>query len=352
MTHATATPAHLIHLAARTSPASLKAAREALKAAGLRQTQAPELVQALKDLNKARREAPAQRLARRLGYWPIAPQLRDWAATPVRVATRKPTHGTPGSLKGGSAPRATLPIGTPAQRLQDLREGRIAKTYERQYRTATHGDILVHLTTDPTAVGIRQVEGTDWDLYRGAHKGRPARTQDTHITAPTTWRDRVLRHGLAVVDGMMTLDAALIEAQGCELFAATWLVQGRGTTTSAARGYIARADGATYHGATIDQAISGLTKKRRALQFVAKLADTEGLADLAAAHGAARVTLGDARAVGACEYGTRSWCHAVGIDYDAGQTTLAAVLAGYHREPRPEARAVILRVLRRQRATA
>ncbi len=69
-------------------------------------------------------------------------------------------------------------------------------------------------------------------------------------------------------------------------------------------------------------------------------------------HAAAPVTLGDARAVGACEYGIKSWCNAVGIDYQAGRTTLGAVLSGYQREPRPEARATVIRVLRRQRTTA
>ena len=357
MTKTTTTAAALINLAAKTRPATKVTAKAALKAAGLPQTQADALLQAVADLAAARKAAPAARLARKLGYCPVSIQLIGRAYNPVtrgfdgkaiytatqhRDATTRPT---------GRAP-VTLPSGTPAQRLQARRERAISEAYARAHRTAAHGEIEVNLTTNPAAVGISQTETLDWNLYGGSHKGKPARVQDTTITAPTTWRTRVQRAGLAMLDGMMTLDAAPLEAHCCELFAAVWLVPGRGTTTTAARGYIARADGASYHAATIDQALTGLTKKRRALQFVARVADPAELIKLASQHAATIVTLGDARAVGACEYGIKSWCAAVGIDYEAGRTTLGEVLSGYQREPRPEARATIIRVLRRQRATA
>lgn len=349
----TATTTTLISLAAKACPTTKVAAKAALKAAGYPQTQADALLTAAAFLAAARKAAPAARLARKLGYCPVDATARRWEWHGPRITDRAPT--TPGTARraaGAFYLGAILPSGTPAQRLQASRERAISDAYARTYRTATHGDIDVTLTTDPAAVGIRQTEALDWTLYGGSHKSRPARVQDTTITAPATWRTRVQRAGLAMIDGMMTLDAAPIEASGCELYAATWLVQGRGTNTTAARGYIARADGAAYHGATIDQALTGLAKKRRALQFVARVADPAELIKMASQHAATIVTLGDARAVGACEYGIKSWCNAVGIDYEAGRTTLGDVLSGYQREPRPEARATIIRVLRRQRATA
>jgi len=350
----TATPNALINLAAKAKPATKAAAKAALKAAGHPQTQADHLLQATADLATVRKAAPAARLARRLGYCPVDASARRWDWNGPRIADRDPRTADDTRKMAGRVQMtgAILPAGTPAQRLQAIRVQAISRIYARTYREAAHGTLSAHLTTDPAAVGILQRESLDWNLYRGAQKGKPARVQDTTITAPATWRTRVLRAGLAVLDGMMTLDAAPIEARGCELFAAAWLVQGRGTTTTAARGYIARADGATYHGTTIDQALTGLAKKRRSLQFVARLADPAELIKLADSYGTARVTLGDARSVGACEYGIRSWCNSVGIDYDAGSTTLATVLQGYEREPRPEARATIIRVLRRQRQRA
>lgn len=352
MAHTANTPA-LIALAAKARPATKVAAKAALKAAGYPQTQVDALLQAVADLATARKAAPAERLARKLGYCPVDASARRWEWHGPRITDRAPT--TPGAARrtaGAFYLGAILPSGTPAQRLQAARERAIGEAYGRAYREAANGSTEVQLTTDPAAVGIRQTESLDWNLYGGKHKGKPARVQDTTLTAPTTWRTRVQRAGLAMIDGMLTLDAAPIEASGCELYAATWLVQGRGTTTTAARGYIARADGAAYHGATIDQALTGLTKKRRELQFVARVADPAELIKLASQHAATPVTLGDARAVGACEYGIKSWCNAVGIDYEAGRTTLGEVLSGYQREPRPEARATIIRVLRRQRATA
>ena len=62
------------------------------------------------------------------------------------------------------------------------------------------------------------------------------------------------------------------------------------------------------------------------------------------------VSVADAAASGACDYGIRSWCAAVGLDYEAGSAQLSEVYAAYQRQPRAEAHAVILLVLRRQRS--
>lgn len=60
----------------------------------------------------------------------------------------------------------------------------------------------------------------------------------------------------------------------------------------------------------------------------------------------------DARAIGACEYGIRSWCARTGISYEAGQATVAEVYAAYQASPAPEARFAILHAARRARHAA
>lgn len=335
------TTPQIIKLAATATPTTKVAARAALKAAGLKQTMADELLAATERLAQLRKGAKAARINRHLDA--LAERWVWNPSNPRGIANLETKQPYP------TRPRAVLPKGTPAARLATIRRQAVAKAYAAAYRQAAHGDVCVTLTTDPAAVGVHQSEGLDYDLYRGAHKGRPARVQNTEITAPSTWRVRVQRAGLSMVDGMMTLDAARIESTGCELYAAVWIVQGRGTSVSAQRGYIARAGSISYHCATADQALTGLARKVRELAFSARL-DAADLGALVARCPDAPVSVADARKVGACEYGIKSWCAAVGLDYDAGHATLDDVYAAYQREPRSEARATILHALRRNRA--
>jgi len=114
------------------------------------------------------------------------------------------------------------------------------------------------------------------------------------------------------------------------------------------------AEGVAYHGADARAAVQGLQRKLGARRLSAEgsalvAASTEQFRGAVAPHADVLVRVADARAIGACEYGIRSWCATVGIDYDAGAATLAQVLAGYERQPAPEARAAILHALRRAR---
>lgn len=243
--------------------------------------------------------------------------------------------------------------GTPLERYTALLAARVRKMIIGHYRLATHGDRAVRVTRDPAAVGVVQAETVSYDVYRGTFKNRPCRIQDTFVTVPFSWVRRVQRAGIAFADGMFTLDAARIESEGCDLFAAVWIEQGRGTTLNTRRGYIARQDGLTFHASTARDAVAGLARKARARSLeMAVSGPSENLADLIAAHASMRVTLADARAVGACEYGIRSWCNSVGLDYAAGVATLGEIFAAYRTEPRAEARSVMLRVLKRSRALA
>lgn len=85
------------------------------------------------------------------------------------------------------------------------------------------------------------------------------------VTVPTDWITAVHARGLAVCDGLVTLDARPLPAPtGTELYAAVWVRQGRGMEIRAERGWIARdvPTGTTYHGTTTDRAtLTGLRRK-------------------------------------------------------------------------------------------
>lgn len=60
----------------------------------------------------------------------------------------------------------------------------------------------------------------------------------------------------------------------------------------------------------------------------------------------------DGRAVGACEYGIRSWCNTVGLDYDKGCEPVSRVLEGFRQRPQREVRLAVLHAFRYQARSA
>lgn len=226
-------------------------------------------------------------------------------------------------------------------------------------RIGENDTVEVILTEDPIAVNLTQSMNVDWNKYRGAYKGWACNYRTHSFTVPVDWCARVQSRGLAIVDGMLTLDAAPIDGapEGVDLFAAAWVIQGRGNSAQCKRGYIARVYGVAaykYHADTADAALRGLRRKIRALGAAA-LWDaqlrTADLSQLIVGHEGLIIKLSDARAIGACEYGIRSWCYAVGLPYEVGAAPLSRVYGGYMAQPHPEARAAILHALRRVRAT-
>lgn len=339
----------LIKLAAASRPATKVAARAALKAAGLKQTLADNLLAVTADLRAAADQARRyDRLHRRLGYCPVdvtARRMPYHYGQPAGkgVKLRDPQR----RLLRGRTP-VHLPAGTPAQRLDGIRRAAVSAEYRSIYRLAAHGELAVALTRDPAAVGIKQAERHEWATKNARYS---TRYQDTTITVPADWRVRVARRGLADVDGMLTLDASPLEGapSGIDLFAAVWLVQGRGTSVTAARGVIARTAGLSYHGTDASQALAGLKRKQRAAEWDATLRTADLAALIEKAGPGIIVSIADARAIGACEYGIKSWCHRTGLPYDAGSATLGQVYDAYRRDPAPEARAAMLHALRRIR---
>lgn len=356
-------PAALRPLAAawaRAMPATQKDRQAAVRGlddrAGLSLTAAREACEEAANAACASlRQRGQRRMIAALGYCPITRQGWDAGGENQPIGSggwhlRRATRSQPGRKP------VALPAGNLAWRLDTLRRAAAYAAYRSAYRLpdSSHGALHAHLTTDPAQVGVRQEQSTTRDLYRGKFKGWTATITDTTITVPVDWRVRVQRAGLAVVDGMMTLDAGRLEGapEGVDLFAAVWIEQGRGYSVSAVRGYIAMRGGTAYHGATTEKALAGLRRKLAGAEWAAKLATCDlgaVVASLEDALDSAVVRVSDARAIGACEYGIRSWCHATGLDYDAGAASLREVWSAYQAQPRSEARAAILHALRRQR---
>jgi len=165
------------------------------------------------------------------------------------------------------------------------------------------------------------------------------------FTVPATWPETVAAHDLEVVDGMLTLDAEPVQGHGPELYRAVWAEQARGFDLNAVRGYIARQDGRAYHAPSARAALDGLARKLG--RKPARRKGTPDLDRLARRHGDLPVTFADREGL-ACVSGSRSWCHAVGIDPD-GVATVADLVRGYKLRPLPEVIAVLRRVVRDRR---
>lgn len=235
------------------------------------------------------------------------------------------------------------------ERLERFRTTAVMTTVEAAYRMASHGSLEVVLTRRPAEVGVRQTE--DFLFERSSHRTRNWRTryQYTVVTAPADWRVRVAKRGLSCVDGMMTLDASPLDGapQGVQLYAATWIVQGRGTDLRTVQGVIAKSGKTAFHGRDPVSALEGLKRKQKA-QWLAELTLSD-LGGVIAQVPTAIIRVKDAQAIGACLYGIESWCNRTGLPFQQGWTTLEAAYKAYLQDPAPEARAAILAVLKRSR---
>jgi len=231
-------------------------------------------------------------------------------------------------------------------------------TYYECYRApeAGHGNERVVLVSEPHLIGVSQDQSMVWDMYRGSYKGWGATVTDTKISLSINYMERVFAHNIDEVDGLMTLDASPLPApEGFKLFDAKWLVQERGYKTSVVSGFIAiNASGKGYHADTAVKAIKGLLKKVDS-EVAAKewtlLFSSNSIEKLAAQLPKnAVVKLSDARAIGACEYGIKSWCASTSLDYEKGRAPILDVIGAYQAHPRIEARAAIIHALRSHRS--
>lgn len=204
---------------------------------------------------------------------------------------------------------------------------------------------------DPeVAYGAPDARVAQRSYYAKSSHRYPTTETTIRLNVPANWRRTVALEGLAEIDGLMTLGARWIAP---DLAAATWLEQGRGFSLRAIAGYIAFADGSSFHGLTADAARAGAARKARTRRRARgqRPATDPARADARLAARVARrpdlrVTVALARRLGACEPGIRAWCERAGLDYSAGVAPLADVWRAYRADRRPEARAAILASLR------
>jgi len=214
------------------------------------------------------------------------------------------------------------------------------------YKVGTHSQIQFRTTT-AGETGCAVTQSISYGKYSNSCKYKK-REVSTTVTVPRDWLSRVYFRGLDRVDYLMTLWAQPVDAVGCEAFAATWVEQGRGSTIKVVQGYITRANGISYHASSLAKAISGLKRKANARNI--SLLSNEQLLEIAQRHASTTVSVADARAIGACEPGIRSWIARTNIALREEATTLGELVAAYTIVPATEARAVIVRALRRCRA--
>lgn len=256
-------------------------------------------------------------------------------------------------------PAIRLPLGTPAMRLIELRKRTVTQYAQQAFRHGAPGGtrFTVGFAGTTTEVAYTIDLGRNYDVYRGAYKGWGANVDLHEIRVPADWRVRVERRGLAMLDGLMTLDALpMVAPAGIELYAAVWASQGRGYAVKTDRGFIAVAGNDSFHSDTAEAAISGLRRKgRSAPTRAAAIADMKSAVDAFItkyARCTIDVSLDDARNSGSCEYGIRSWCESVGIDIYRGQVPMMELLDGFRKMPLSEVRRAVLYAVRAKRGSS
>jgi hypothetical protein len=115
------------------------------------------------------------------------------------------------------------------------------------------------------APAASQTTEEGWIAY-GSRYRRGIVGETVRLTVPADWGTRVRLSGLAVLDGMLTLDAERLPTWGpVEVYRAVWARQGRGVSLVVEQGYIARhtPSGTTYHSTDSDpeKVIRGLKRK-------------------------------------------------------------------------------------------
>jgi len=160
-----------------------------------------------------------------------------------------------------------------------------------------------------------------WADKAWSSNGKWSGSNSVHsITVRSDWESEVFGRGLAVVDGLFTLDAHPVEVPDSvagdvvELYDATWAVQSKGVGVRSERGLIAVSDeGWRFHASSTRALRRGYNRRARqeADAEVARLSSTrdaeEFLARLEEGERHLEVTLADSSAAGNCSTGSRDW---------------------------------------------
>lgn len=121
------------------------------------------------------------------------------------------------------------------------------------------------------------------------------------------------------------------------------------------RGYIATLGDEHFHADTAQAAIKGVRRKVRSAEAPTQVAMSPYALTVDAfikryERKKFTVSVHDAQESGACDFGIRSWCAVVGLDYEAGEAPLEAVLRGFELRPQEEVRRAVLYAARQERA--
>lgn len=251
-----------------------------------------------------------------------------------------------------------LPVGTPVQRLENARIQAVAKVAHELMRHGAAGGHTMRVGFALDASKVKYVVTMDQnrDTYAGAYKGWSA-SEDHHlIVVPKDWRVRVERKGLASLAGMMTLDAHPLIPDGDVLvYAATCARQSRSYDVKVDHGYIAILGDEHFHADSAQAAIKGVRRKFKSAESLTKTGVSPYALTVDAfvkryEHQKFTVSVRDAQESGSCNFGIRSWCAVVGLDYEAGEAPLEAILRGFELRPQEEVRRAVLYAARRDRA--
>lgn len=326
------------------------------------------------DIRRLRRERKSFRQDAGLRYCALAIRTRFDSSWRRRDAERqnqgeiRPSYLLPGRTIGDqreAIQRGLIPQKPLAERL----ESRIRKSVHQAYK-ASMLDLSVAgeetwsilTTTFPERVTAKAETYKDWNDRYSGRKSRYAKTAiNVGITVPHRYLSRVVKRGLAVVDGMMTLDAQPMDCKepGIEVFRARWVEQGVGKTLKTIDGFIARTTDRrmAFHGKTYGSALTGLRRKQHLAEQPESAADrAEKIIKAFVSRWKGKdfeVSVQDAKDTGSCDYGIRSWCHAHDLPYSEGKAHISAVIEAYRKSPLPEARRAILHAWsRHQHATS
>lgn len=251
-----------------------------------------------------------------------------------------------------------LPSGSLQNRLDTAKKNAVHQAAKSCLRHGAAGGSSVHvtLTDNPASVEYKVHMGSNRTTYGGSFKGWSACEDHHHITVPRDWRVRVLGRGLSNAGGMLTLDLQPLFAYGeIELFQAVWVSQSRGFRVKVHRGVIACLGHESFHADDAENAIKGIIfKQKRAASPARARTDAYSISVDAfvkryAHFGEVEVWADDAREVGACEYGIKSWCESVDIDISEVSTSLSRILEGFRSLPLIEVRRTVLHAVRRHR---
>ena len=258
---------------------------------------------------------------------------RQEAAIVQRQQRRRRTHGWPRRKQAGD-PGAPLPTGTLEQRL--LRRTDAAIQAGLAWTQQAAGGTNIRVTFGAPMLTIRKYSNRD--VYRGQYRGWAATELDVRVQVPREWLRTVSRRGLAVVDGLLTLEARHLDRVGdVDLYAAAWVERGRGYSATVERGVLAISGATSYHGTDAAGALRGIARKQAGVPGAPPRLPVRKYPDL-------RVSLADVRQVGACESGIRSWCHATGMSdaLERGWATVTELAPAYERMPARELRAAVM----------